>query len=155
MKFRFFRFFIEMLILKILKFWKSIFSKMKKKSSGFFLIVLVCSSTPKHAFRALMIPSERCYSAQAHCIFIKLHNSSKFTPNRVDPRSPIIYRIWMLKISNIFFENKISPRKINIFRWFFFIWHLQVQENRPKTVSERFRQFKGKKTQGPKVLVIN
>ena len=48
---------------------------------------------PKHVFIAPMIPSERCYSVQAHCIFLKLHNSSKFTPNRVDPGSSIIYRI--------------------------------------------------------------
>ena len=71
--------------------------------------------SPKHAFRALMIPSERCYSAQAHCIFLKLHNSSKFTPNRVDPGSPIIYRIWMWKILNCFLKIKFLHEKYIFF----------------------------------------
>ena len=44
-KFRFFRILLKIVILNFLKFWKSIFSKMKNDfSSGFFKIVLVYSS---------------------------------------------------------------------------------------------------------------
>ena len=56
----------------------------------------------------------------------------------------------ILEKNIIFFKIFFRPQKIFFFDEIFFKVHLLCLENRPEVVSERFRQFKGKKTQGQK-----
>ena len=62
-------------------------------------------------------------------------------------------------VSNLFrtFFSKcfFVKEKINFFDGIFLKVHLLIEENRFKAISERFRQFIGKKTQGKIVLYRN
>ena len=92
--------------------------------------------SPKHAFWALMISSERCYSVQAHCIFLTLHNSSKFTQNRVDPGSPIIYKNRTWKFLSFFFKIRFLHEK---YIFFFDIFFLSSSPDRGESIWSGFR----------------
>ena len=54
------------------------------------------------------------------------------------------------KLFEHIFKNEFSPRKMKKIDDCFFKVHLLISENRSGAVSERFRQFKDKKTRGNK-----
>ena len=62
---------------------------------------------------------------------------------------------FVLKFLRFFFEQFFVEKKIKIFDEIFFKVHLLCLENRSEAVLERFRQFKGKKTQGQEVVNRN
>ena len=82
----------------------------------------------------------------------------KIFPEKLSNSQKIQLKMFeILKVFQIFFffYNIIFSTKNEKNRWDFFKVHLRIEENRSKVVSERFRQFEGKKTQGQEVMNKN